>query len=138
MPFPNLNDCEEISTYISEHPANSLGDSEIIEELGHWNTSCRERYWEECRRGIKKDNPLSKVNVIRVGCILLEVLSVPSHIVFPPVGLSLTLAGLSLSIYNEIDAFHERRTKRTREEPIDLVYERCRALEQELEKRGSQ
>jgi hypothetical protein len=138
MVLPNdLNDIVELSNYIATHPVSGLNYTEIIDELGHWNTLCRKRYWEECRARTKNGSHISKANIVRVGCLIIELLSVPAHIVFPPIGLTLSLGGVGLSIYNEIEHFEETRRRRIVERPIDPVHQRCLALERELENRSA-
>lgn len=135
--LPSLHDVEEISTYILHHPIGRLEDAEIIAELGHWNTLCRTRLWEECRRAAKKDNPISRVNVIRLGSLIIELISIPMHVVFPPIGLALTLGGLGMGVHNEIVEFGERRRRKIAARPVDPIHQRCVALEKELAKRSN-
>ena len=135
---PNLHNIEELLTYIVNNRPENLRDDEVISELGHWNTLCRARLWEETRRGAKKDNPISKANVIRLGGTGFGVLSLILHVVLPPVAIALASAGVIIEIYNESVEFLGWRARKTVEKPIEIIHQRCVALEQELDNRSKQ
>lgn len=132
---PSLHDINEILRYILSHSVDSLQDEDVISELGHWRTECSTRLWQDVRR--PKDNPISKANVIRLGVLVIEVLSVPFHMVFPPAGLALNIAGLGLGLYNEALEFDKRRQQRMSEAPIILIHQRCLDLQAELAVRST-
>ncbi|MGH6846922.1 MAG: hypothetical protein ACREC0_05650 [Methylocella sp.] len=115
-----------------------MRDDEVISELRHWNTLCRARLWEESRRYVKKDNPISKANVIRLGGTGFGVLGLFLHVVLPPVAIALASAGVIVEIYNESVEFLARRARKTVEKPIGIINQRCVALEQELDNRSRQ
>lgn len=137
--LPNLhNGEEELLTYIVNNRPEKLRDDEIRSELRHWNTLCRARLWEESRIGVKKDNPISKANVIRLGGTGFGVLSLILHIVLPPVAIALAFAGVIMEIYNESREFRGWRARKTVEKPIGIIHQRCVALEQEIDNRSRQ
>ena len=132
---PSLHDIDEISEYILSHPVDSLQDEELISELGHWKTLCSTHLWREVRR--PKGNPISKANVFRLGALFIEVISVPFHVVFPPAGLVLNVAGLGFGLYNEAVEFNERRRQRMFEATISLTHQRCSDLQAALDARSN-
>jgi hypothetical protein len=134
--FPDLSNIDEIEKFISSRPASALADAEVISELGHWNTLCRTRYWEECRENVKHSNPASKVNIIRLGCLSLGLLAIVLHVFLPPVGLTLAASAICLEVYNEMEHSEERAESKRIEKPINVVHQRCKDLELELETRS--
>jgi hypothetical protein len=134
--LPNLHNVEALLTYIVNNRPENLRDDEVIAELAHWNTLCRARLWEESRRSVKKDNPISKANVIRLGGTGFGVLGLVLHLVLPPVGIALAIAGVIMEIYNESVEFLGWRARKTVEKPIGIIHQRCLALEQELDNRS--
>jgi hypothetical protein len=132
---PCLDDIDEISGYILSHPVDALQDEELISELGHWKTLCSTHLWREVRR--PKGNPISKANVIRLGALFIEVVSVPFHIIFPPAGLVLNIAGLGFGLYNEAIEFNERRRQRMFEATISLIHQRYLDLQATLDARST-
>lgn len=132
---PSLHDIDEISRYILSHRIDRLQDEELISELGHWRTLCSKRLWREVRKPI--DNPISKANVIRLGALSIEIISVPFHIVFPPAGLVLNIVGLGFGLYNEAVEFNERQRQRMSRALIDLVHKRSLDLQAALDARSN-
>jgi len=80
----------------------------------------------------RKNNPISKANVYRIGGLVLAILSFLTCFASPLIGLPIADAGFCLYIYGQIEDWRKKR----RREPISLALERCEALEQELEYRS--
>jgi hypothetical protein len=134
--LPNLDNIDELLTYIVNNRPENLHDGEIISELRHWNTICRARLWEESRKGAKKDNPISKTNVIRLGGTGFGILGLLLHAVLPPIAIALAAAGIITEVYNESVWFLGWRARKAVEKPIGIINHRCLALEQELDNRS--